>query len=126
MERKGKVEHFTDLEVWRRSHELFLGVLKELDSLPRTRAASALTDQIVRSLGSVGANIAEGFNRSRAKFLNSLDIALGEANESENWLYKLRDAGFLAPDRANGHVRNCIEIEKMLAALIRAIRTRPE
>jgi four helix bundle protein len=123
---KGKVDHFTDLDVWRKSHELFLEVLKELDGLPRTRAASALTDQIVRSLGSIGANIAEGFNRRKAKFLNSLDIALGEANESENWLYKLRDMGFLPRERANAHVRQCIEVQKMLGALMRAIHTRPD
>ncbi len=47
-QRAGKVEHFTDLEVWRAAHELFLDVLKDLDALPRTRAAAALTDQIIR------------------------------------------------------------------------------
>ncbi len=123
---KAKIEHFTDLDVWRRSHELFLAVFRELDELPHTKAAAALTDQVVRSLGSIGANIAEGFNRSQAKFLNCLDIALGEANESENWLYKLRDMGFMTRDRANAHVRNCIEVEKMLGALIRSIRARPD
>ena len=58
-------------------------------------------DQIVRSCGSVGANIAEGFNRSKKKYLNSLDIALGEADETENWLYKIRDAGFVDRNTAN-------------------------
>jgi four helix bundle protein len=85
-----KINHFTDLHVWRRSHQLFLDLLVDLETLPRRRAVDILVDQIVRSLGSVGANLAEGFNRSRAKFLNSLDIALGEADETENWLYKLR------------------------------------
>lgn len=47
----GGVKHFTDLEVWWRSHSLFLDVLKDLDKLPRTRAAAALTDQVVRSIG---------------------------------------------------------------------------
>ncbi len=121
----GKVNHFTDLEVWRRSHQLFLAVLKGLDELPRSRAAAALTDQIVRSLGSIGANIAEGFNRSKPKYLNALDIALGEANESENWLYKLRDAGYVSPPTAKLHIAECIEIEKMLGALIRSIRSKP-
>lgn len=119
-----KVNHFTDLQVWRRSHQLFLDLLVDLETLPRRRAVDILVDQIVRSLGSVGANIAEGFNRSKAKFLNSLDIALGEADETENWLYKLRDAGFLARDNANRHVQECIEIEKMLGALMRSIRER--
>ena len=121
----GKVNHFTDLEVWRRSHQLFLAVLKGLDELPRSRAAAALTDQMVRSLGSIGANIAEGFNRSKPKYLNSLDIALGEANESENWLYKLRDAGYVPRPTAKRHIAECIEIEKMLGALIRSIRSKP-
>ena len=74
---RGKIEHFTDLEVWQVSHELFLEVLKDLDGLPRSRAAATLTDQIIRSIGSIGANISEGFNRSKAKFLNSLDLAMG-------------------------------------------------
>ena len=124
-DRREKIEHFTDLEVWRVSHELFLDVLKDLEALPRTRAAAALTDQIVRSIGSVGANISEGFNRSKAKVLNSLDIALGEIHESENWLYKLRDAEFMDRDRANAHVRECVRIGKMLSSLKRAISARP-
>lgn len=105
---------------------MFLEVLNDLNTLPRTRAAAALTDQIVRSMGSIGANISEGFNRSKAKFLNSLDIALGEAHESENWLYKLRDAGFLDRDRANAHIRHSVRIGKMLSSLIRSIRSRPD
>lgn len=103
---------------------MFLDLLKDLDKLPRRRAADILLGQVVGSLGSVGANISEGFNRSKAKFLNSLDIALGEADETENWLYKLRDADFVPRDKANAHIRECIEIEKMLNGLMREIRKR--
>ena len=117
-----KVVRFTDLEVWRKSHELFLHLLLDLELLPNTRAAAILTDQVIRSLGSVGANIAEGFNRSKAKYLNCLDVALGEANETENWLYKLRDADLLPREQVNAHVAEVIQVEKMLAGLIRSIR----
>lgn len=120
-----KVKHFTDLEVWRRSHALFLAMVTDLEQLPRNRTAAALIDQLVRSLGSVGANIAEGFNRSRAKYLSSLDIALGEANETENWLYKVRDIGYLPRESANSRIAECIEIAKMLNGLIRSIRSKP-
>jgi four helix bundle protein len=119
-----KVRRFTDLEVWRRSHRLFIDLMRDIEEMPRRRTAFILADQVVRSLGSVGANVAEGFNRSKAKFINSLDIALGELNETENWFYKLRDVDYLNRNRANGHVRECIEIEKMLSALIRAIRVK--
>ena len=116
-----QVRHFTDLEVWRRSHQLFLDLLNDLDPLPHKRSVAILTDQILRSVGSVGENIAEGFNRSKKKYLNSLDIALGEANEAENWLYKLRDGRFVEAETANARIRQCIEVAKMLNGLIRSI-----
>ena len=61
IEQRNPVQRFTDLDVWRRSHDLFLRLLIELESLPHTRAATILTDQSIRSVGSIGANIAEGF-----------------------------------------------------------------
>lgn len=119
------VRHFTDLEVWRRSHQLFLDLLLDLDPLPSKRSVAVLSDQIIRSCGSIGANIAEGFNRSKKKYLSALDIAVGEAAELENWLYKLRDAGFITKDPANKRILESIEIQKMLHGLIRAIDQSP-
>ena len=72
----------------------------------------------------MGANIAEGFNRSKAKYLNCLDISLGEANETENWLYKLRDAKLLDREKANAHFAETIQIQKMISALHRSISKR--
>src|SRR6476659_9115756 len=120
-EPRDKVKRFTDLEVWRKSHDLFLRLLADLESLPSTRVASILTDQCMRSIGSIGANIAEGFNRSKAKYLNCLDIAIGEANEAENWLYKLRDSKLVTKEKANARIAETIEIQKMLSGLHRAI-----
>lgn len=57
------------------------------------RRVRALTDQLYRSLGSVSANIAEGYSRStgreRARFY---EYALGSARESRDWYYKVRHA----------------------------------
>ncbi|MCK4375006.1 MAG: four helix bundle protein, partial [Candidatus Brocadiae bacterium] len=96
------------------------------EGFPSSKAALILSEQIVRSLGSVGANIAEGFNRSQKRFVNSLDIALGEANEAENWLYKARDAGFIAEDAVRARLKTIIEIEKMLTSLKRSIAAKGE
>lgn len=50
-----------------------------------------LSDQLYRSLGSISANIAEGYSRStgkdRARFY---EFALGSARESRDWYYKSR------------------------------------
>ena len=116
------IQRFSDLQVWRRSHELFLELLEDLEALPRNRGAAVLTDQVIRSIGSIGANIAEGFGRSKKKYLSSLDIAIGEANEAENWLYKLRDAGYLERDKSTQRIRSLLEIQRMLGGLRRSIR----
>ncbi len=121
-----RIRRFTDLKVWRKAHRLFLALLKDLEGFASSKAALILSEQIVRSLGSVGANIAEGFNRSQKRFVNSLDIALGEANEAENWLYKARDAGFIAEDAVRARLKTIIEIEKMLTSLKRSIAAKGE
>lgn len=55
------------------------------------RRTRGLSDQLYRSLGSVSANIAEGYSRGsgkdRARFY---EYALGSARESRDWYYKAR------------------------------------
>lgn len=55
---------------------------------PRTRA---LSDQLYRAVGSVSANIAEGYsrgsNKDRARFY---EYSLGSARETRDWYYKSR------------------------------------
>jgi four helix bundle protein len=116
------VSHFTDLDIWRRSHELFLHVLSAVEEFPNTRAAMIVTDQVVRSAGSIGANISEGFNRSKKQFLNYLEIAKGSCYETENWLYKIRDAGFSEQEKAKDLLREVITINKMIHSLIKRLR----
>lgn len=53
----------------------------------------SIADQLHRSLGSISANLTEGYSRSkgldRARFI---EIALGSARESRDWYYKARHA----------------------------------
>jgi four helix bundle protein len=55
---------------------------------PQTRS---LADQLYRALGSISANLAEGYSRvsgrDRARFY---EYALGSARESRDWYYKAR------------------------------------
>ena len=117
-----KIVHFTDLDIWRNSHQLFLHVLGAVEQFPNTKAARIITDQVLRSVGSIGANISEGFNRSKKQFLNYLDIAKGSCYETENWLYKIRDARYLEKDLDNDLVREVISINKMIHSLIKKLR----
>jgi four helix bundle protein len=59
--------------------------------LLKDKRTISLADQLFRSSGSIGANIAEGYSRStgkdRALFYQ---YALGSARESRDWYYKAR------------------------------------
>jgi four helix bundle protein len=117
-----KIDHFTDLEIWRRSHALFLQMLDAVDQFPSRKAAKIVADQVLRSSSSIGANISEGFNRSKRQFLSCLDISKGSCYETENWLYKIRDANYLDRETANNLVREVIVINKMIHALMKRLR----
>ena len=62
---------------------------EDLSRLRKDRQARPLCDQLCRSLGSISANIAEGYSRGtgrdRARFY---EYALGSARESRDWYYK--------------------------------------
>ena len=59
--------------------------------LARDRRTVGLSDQLYRAVGSMGANVAEGYSRSsgkdRARFY---EYALGSAREGRDWYYKGR------------------------------------
>src|SRR5437667_341611 len=59
--------------------------------LMRDKRTQKLSDQLYRALGSIGANLAEGYSRGghkdRARFY---EYALGSARESRGWYYNGR------------------------------------
>lgn len=111
------IRHYTDLRVWRKAHDLFLEMYRVAEGQQLDGPGWVVAQQVLRSAGSISANIAEGFNRSRRRFANSLDIAAGEANETENWLYKMRDTGLITQNNATRLLKLSIEVQKMLYSL---------
>ena len=72
---------------------VFVGDVSWYDAtkLMRDRRTLGVADQLYRALGSISANIAEGYSRGtgkdRARFY---EYALGSARESRDWYYKSR------------------------------------
>ncbi len=67
---------------------------------------------------SIGVYVSEGFNRSQKQFLNFLSIVKGSWNETDNWLYKLRDARCMSMQRSNQLDEETVSISKMLQVLM--------
>jgi len=77
-----------------------------------------------RSSSSVPTNIAEGCGRDSNPELNRfLQIAFGSTSELDYQLILALDLGFLAPDAQAELKTKVIEVQKMLASLIRRVRS---
>lgn len=79
------------LEVYRRA--VFAGDLAwhDVSKLAKDPRTISLADQLYRAIGSISANIAEGYSRrsgkDRARFY---EYALGSAREGQGWYYQAR------------------------------------
>ena len=61
------VKDFRELIVWQKSHQLFLDILEDIRKFPKIQASRIVIEQLLRSCGSISANIAEGFGRKKGK-----------------------------------------------------------
>ena len=69
---------------------LFAGDIgwEDVTKLSRDRRTGGVADQLYRALGSIGANIAEGYSRGSGRDrARLLEYALGSARESRHWYY---------------------------------------
>jgi four helix bundle protein len=98
---------------------LFLGDLcwRDVTKLTGDRRTWSLTGQLYRAVGSVSANLAEGYSRGtgkdRARFY---EYALGSARESRDWYYKGRH--ILGDDVVAHRIGLVTEIIRLLLTMI--------
>ncbi|HRT31903.1 MAG TPA: four helix bundle protein [Anaerolineae bacterium] len=95
---------------------------EDVSRLAQDHRTRALSDQLYRALGSVSANIAEGYSRSggrdRARFY---EFALGSARETRDWYHKGRH---ILGDAVTEHRVNLqTEIIRLLLTMIPDQRT---
>ena len=105
------------LEVYRLA--LFAGDIgwQDVLTLSKNKLMSSVADQLHRSLGSISANLTEGYSRSkgldRARFI---EISLGSARESRDWYYKSRHV--LRPEVITHRIGLITHIIGMLTPMI--------
>ncbi len=114
-----KIKYFTDLIVWQKSHQLVLDIYKITSGFPNEEKFG-LVSQMRRAAYSIPANIAEGFKRQGTKDkIRFYNIAQGSLSEVSYFLILTTDLNYT---KANFR-GNVEEIEKLLAGLIRSIKT---
>ncbi len=114
-----RVNDFKDLIVWQKSLKLFENVISDLKRIPDNKVTNIISRQIIRSSGSVSANIAEGFGRkTKGEFKNHLGIARGSAYETEDWYIKIEKLKYITNEILMSRTNLIVEIKKMLNTLI--------
>ena len=72
-------------------------IIKLFKSKDLTKIESVMTNQLLRSGTSIGANIYEAqYAQSKLDFISKFEIALKECFESEYWLELLFETGYLS------------------------------
>ena len=100
----------------RQSKAIALEIIKICTEVKRSKRESVLTNQLIRSGTSIGANIREAFyGHSRADFVAKLQIALKECAESEYWLELLIESGYYSDSAI---LEQCVEMKKLLISSI--------
>ncbi len=101
-----------DSALLNKSKEFALAIIKVCNEIKLTKKETVLTNQLIRSGTSVGANIREAFfAHGKADFIAKLQIALKECSESEYWLELLIESGYYD----NKAILNqCTEVKKIL------------
>ena len=99
-----------------KSKAFALDIICVCNEIKRNQKESILTNQLVRSGTSIGANIREAFYaHSKADFIAKLQIALKECSESEYWLELLIESGYC---QNKVILQNCVELKRILIASI--------
>ena len=91
--------------------------------LKQNNVEVALTNQLLRSGTSVGANIHEAqYAQGTKDFISKFEIALKECNESEYWLELLFEINSLSEQDFKRFKTDCIELRRMLVSSVTTLK----
>lgn len=116
---------FKDLQIWQKSIEVFKTAVSDVSKFPKNRIAFNISDQFLRSVGSMSSNIAEGYGRGSDRELQRFCIiARGSLDESRDWVYKIAILGYINKQCMQEYDEKFIEIRKMINAFLSKVRKR--
>ena len=112
---------YKNLEVYKKSKFMTI----ELFKLFRTNTSfrsNPISNQLLRSASSIGANIAEGYGRYYKKsYRQFLAIARGSSFETDYWLEVVLELQIFSKDKLERIIAINIEISKMLTAMMKGL-----
>lgn len=109
--------------VGEKAYSFALRIIKAYKYLVDEQKEYILAKQLLRSGTAIGALCREAEHaQSRADFINKLNIALKEANETEYWLMLLNDSEYIDRHSFDSIVADCRELIKLLISIVKTTK----
>lgn len=105
-----------------KSKAFALRIIKVCNEVKSSKRESVLSNQLIRSGTSIGANVRESmYAHGKADFIAKLQIALKECSETEYWLELLIESGYYSDTSI---LDECVEIKKILISSINTAKSK--
>jgi len=102
-----------------KSYDFAIKIVRAYQRITQTHKEFVLSKQLLRSGTSIGANVKEAEHaQSKADFLNKMNIALKEANETAYWLNILKDTEYLSNETFTSLKQSCDELISILVKIV--------
>lgn len=103
-----------------KSYAFALRIVKAYKFLSLEQREFILSKQLLRSGTAIGALVKEAEHaQSKADFINKMNIALKEANETEYWLMLLKDSNFIDEKSFQSIAEENKELIRMLISIVK-------
>ena len=110
-----------------KSYDFSIRMVKLNQYLNNEKKEYVMSKQLLRSGTAVGALVAEAqYAQSKADFINKLQVALKEANESKYWIRLLHDTEFLTLQMFESILPDIEALIKMLTSSINTIKEKKQ
>lgn len=121
-EGRATIHNFWDLDTWQRAHSCTKKMYVITQSFPKEERFG-IRDQLRRASSSIGANIAEGFERYHFKDKRRFYYnARGSIAEMMNFLILSKDLAYVEESIARELITELVVVKKMLNSMINNIQ----
>ena len=106
-----------------KSYAFAIRIVNAYKFLADSQKEFILSKQLLRSGTAIGALVAEAHHaQSSADFLNKMNIALKEANETSYWLSLLKDTHYLEDISYESISVDCNELIALLVSIVKSMK----
>lgn len=110
-------------EIKQRTLQFSLDIINLVSAFPSKKVYWIISDQLLRSATSIGANVVEAQgSASKKEFINYLHIALKSAKETCYWLELLEKSLLVEKNKVDSILQECLEIAKILNSSILTLK----